>query len=365
MLLYLVYLFPYFYFGYNLSEYTKYQRVEYFNIVAYLFLLFFSGMYFGGKPPADRINLLSTIRIESSKSKKVIYLFGLVALLFMTLRQGQNVIGVENSYQAYRANLESTNSMPLILVLYLIFFLPIMGRRYTKLFYFASIIAGLFCITRGMRMVLAPICLLVYAQLFENKVSNRKLLILFILVFLTFIAINALKMSMDFNLKSALSEGTDNYIISHHADNLYIGATSVGLVKNGTITFFDRILLNIGFISEAVVPPTFLPDTMKFPHIVNILESTGGGGLFLVGGYLMWGYWGLFLFGLLISHIICYGESPDNHNNLVKVCTVVICVFFPRWMSYDFHVILRFTFFATIIYLFFNAWKKHSYNQHI
>lgn len=51
-------------------------------------------------------------------------------LLVLTLRQGENVLAnTSNSYEIYKQNLDNTNSLPLFMVLLLLFFPSIINRN--------------------------------------------------------------------------------------------------------------------------------------------------------------------------------------------------------------------------------------------
>lgn len=363
LFIYFVYLYPYYFHGIQLSQYNKYQNWESYNKLGFLFLLFYCGMLYANIDDKQKTNIYANVKIRSTQWKKFFYILGLLLILILTIKQGHNVVGEINSYSTYKENLESINSMPLVCVLYLIFFIPILGDKSKRILVVIIILLIFFCISRGIRMVLAPIGTLIFAIFYENKISTKKLLVFFILAFIFLLIVNALKMNMELTISKAFSEGTEDFIISHQADNLYIGNVGISLVDEGIITFWDRIFLNIGFLLETIIPPTFIPASMKFPHIIGLHTSTGGGGLFLIGSYLMWGYVGVFIFGYILTKFICTCEKKGQ-SSIVTIIGITLCVFFPRWISYDFHLILRFSFLSILIYLFFNEWKKNTHYKH-
>lgn len=209
-------------------------------------------------------------------------------------------------------------------------------------------------------MILAPLGMLIFSFYFDNKIKIRSLLLLFIAGFLVLVFINALKMNMNFQAQNILSEGGDNdFIISHHAYNLYVASAGIGLVKQDIITFWDRVMLNIGFVAETLVPPSWLSNNFKYPHIITNFLSTGGGGLCIVGAYLMWGYVGVICFGYLLGCFIC--SSYKKNSSLQALICSVLLVFFPRWISYDFHIILRFSFLALVLYFVLSWPIKKKY----
>ncbi|MBD5281034.1 MAG: hypothetical protein HDS35_10920 [Bacteroides sp.] len=357
--IYFFYLYPYFYSGIQLSEYSQYQDIANYNEISLIFFLFYNGTICcaiiwkskGGQ-------LARHAQFKYGNTTCILYFGLLIGCVFLTMRQGVNVIGMQNSYDAYRSNLENTNSIPLITIL--VFYLyPFDSRRpkYPAVFWIISCLIVYFCITRGFRMVLAPYGLLLFYWFFDGKIKFRTLLFFTVIGFIIFIGVNAIKMNVQLEVNNALSESkSSNYIISHHADNLYVASAGIGLLRDGNIGMIDRILLNFGFLSEAVVPPSFLPDICKYPHIITKFIPTGGGGLFVVGSYFMWGEIGVWMFGLLLSKLIT--EAYKGNRIIAVIVGSVILIFAPRWASYDFHVILRFSVLAIFLYLLLCRQKK-------
>lgn len=353
---YFLYLIPYFFFHYQLSEYSKFQNPVYYNKISFLFFLFYLGVLF--VPFKDKYvvsrRLFDRVHIKISKGKKIIYYILILIALFVSMRQGQNVLVSDSSYELYRENLESVNGFPLYLILLLVFF-PIINdwnKKNKIIFAGIMLIISLFCISRGIRMVLAPAVILVYMVFFEGTLSRKKFWLLMVVGYVFFIFVNALKMNAEMQITMLLSEGSEEMIISHHADILYSSAACFGLINDGTLSIMERIPLTFSFIIETIIPPSYISDEFKFPHIVNIHSETGGGGLFLSGAFLMWGYAGVLLFGYVITRILTKSYCSHTVGVLSILSSIVIIVFFPRWMSYDYHIILKFPFVGLILYIF-------------
>ena len=215
-----------------------------------------------------------------------------------------------------------------------------------------------YCVTRGFRMILAPTGLLIFMLFVDQRIRTRTVLLLFGLGFVALILVNSLKMSLSFSLDGMFSEGQHDYIVAHHADNLYVAAAGMGMLDCERIAFFDRVLLNLGFLAETVIPPGMLPDALKYPHIITHTVSTGGGGLFVMGAYLMWGYAGICIFGFLLGEFV--RRTYQYRKPLQAIVCAVLMVFAPRWISYDFHIILRFSCLAVVIYLLLCPPRKFS-----
>lgn len=115
-----------------------------------------------------------------------------------------------------------------------------------------------YCVTRGFRMILAPTGLLIFMLFVDQRIRTRTVLLLFGLGFVALILVNSLKMSLSFSLDGMFSEGQHDYIVAHHADNLYVAAAGMGMLDCERIAVFrpgfaeSRFLLN-------VIPPGMLP----------------------------------------------------------------------------------------------------------
>lgn len=363
--LYFVYLIPHFYFDMNLSQHTQFQERRYFTKVLFEFYLFYSGLVLStiNNFNPKKIILKDAIKINCSKWKQIFYLLFIFIVFLKVINQGENVLSSSNPYAAYKDNLMSNNALPMFLFLFMFFFYYIIDNIKIRKIAYIILFSGLtyYSVTRGYRVLLAPLGFLFFFLYGEGRISFKWIIILFIGAFIGMIGINALKMGTAFEWKYMFSE-SDDFILSHHADNLYVSATGIGLVEEGTITFTDRILLNLGFFLEAIIPPSFLPTTMKYPLIITYYAQNGGGGLCLGGAYLMWGYAGIIIFSYLIGEIIRY--SYITKNKTWKLLSIIILLYSANWFSYDFHVVLRFTVFAFIFYkllvsIKFNDTKKN------
>ncbi len=360
LFVYFLYLIPYFYFGMQLSSYTKYQNEHYYNMIAFMFYLFYLGMLLAGKFRIREkgLRLFDKCSISTNKYQRVIF-YGLFAVVFlMSLRQGQNVISGDSvSYQAYMENLENINGMPLYAIM-LMSFLPLILKNATSSKIKLGIlflIFALFCITRGLRIVMAPLGLLAFLVFVEGKIKNKSLYVMLFIGYSFFVIANALKMNVEMQIGMLFSESDEDYILSHHSDMLYGTAAGIGLIENGIVTFFQRMILNITYVLEMVIPPSLFPDEYKFPQIITSATPVGGGGLCILAAFYMWGYIGIVMLGYWFTRFVCISYYRSSSFR-VLICIIVL-IFFPRWVSYDFNNLIRFPFFAFLAYYFIFKFK--------
>ena len=351
--LYFIFLIPYFCAKLQLSEHTEFQQNILFEKVLFLFYLFYTGACIASawNINPNKKQLKDSLSLNVAINERLL----LVALLFFAFiflfRQGVNVLESDSPYLAYRENLNNGSTLPLYIILFL-FFVPYvfsLSRTGKLIFNISCSILAYYCLTRGFRMVLAPLVFCYFFHYFDLRFKFKYLISLFVIGLIMMGVINSIKMGQNFKLIYLLTENGD-FILSHHADSLYASASAFGLVENGKITFLHRILLSLGFLCESIIPPTFLPDIIKYPHILGLFTQTGGGGLFISGAYLMWGGLGVLITGFLLVYV--FRQVYRNESVVLKIFVCILFVFAPRWISYDFHIILRFTMLGLVEYYF-------------
>lgn len=349
--LYFSYLIPYFYNGSQLSEHREYQSYPLFCQVLYLFYLFYAGLTLSAARDFNphKIRLRDTIRIECEPWKQVLFVVFLFAVFAMVIRQGTNVLGAENPYQAYMENLESNSALPMFMLLFMFFTYFVVSSKAVRRVIYTVLFAGLlyYSVTRGYRVLLAPLGFIFFLLFLDGRIHVRWIVVGVVAAYVSMLGVNAMKMGDKFEWGKLFSE-QEEFILSHHADNLYVSAAAIGLVEEGKIDFTDRVRLNMGFFAESVVPATYLPLDMKYPLIISARTTNGGGGLCLAGAYMMWGYAGVLLFGFLLGEFI--RRSYLSGYMLWRLLAMVVLLYSANWFSYDFHVILRFSVFAWVIY---------------
>lgn len=350
--IYFIYLIPYFYLDIQLSEHTMFNKFELFSEVLLQFYLFYAGLTLSATKSfnPEHLKLKDLIHIPQCTYKNIIFVFLLVIAFLLVLRQGENVFNSSNPYQAYMDNLESSSALPMFLLLLLFFsYFMIQNKKMRNVIFF-TIFGGifLFTITRGYRVLIAPLGFIFILLYFDLKIKTKWILGIVVLGFVGLTALNALKSGEEVKIEHLFSENSE-YILSHHADNLYGSAAGVGLIRSGQIDLADRALLNGGFFLETAIPPAFLPNQIKYPLIISSKTKTGGGGLCITGAYMMWGYLGVFLFAFILGEFIriTYLKKRTSW----ALIAAIVLIYSANWFSYDFHVILRFPFFGFIIYL--------------
>lgn len=350
--LYFIYLIPYFYWGSQLSMWSEFQSKELYLEVCLQFYIFYSALCIANTsfPNPNRVWLKTGLEININPfvSKMLIFItFAIICYLF--LFGGENVLSGANPYTIYMQNLGKSNVLGLLVLMFLAlsyFAIKKQKLRNTITILFSVMIAY-YAISRGFRVMIAPLGFMFVLLFLEQKLTVKSIFLLAFIGLAGLGYINALKMNEEFSLKYIFSTD-DSFILSHQADELYGAAAANGLIESGEISFWDRIGLQIGLLAQSIIPPSFFPDKMRFPMVIMLHTPTGGGGLFVTGVSVIFGYLGLFIITFLTSKII--GIAYSTHNRYWKVLTFFILMYAPNWFSYDLNVILRFPVIALILY---------------
>ena len=351
--IYCCYLIPYYQRDLQLSQYSLYQDVSNYNMVLLQFYFFFLGMVVSADPRinSERSQVIGDIEIKLPRLLTGVMIVFELILIWLLFKQGQNIFYSPSRYEAYRSNLEVVNSLPLFALVPVIF-ISVSIRKKRARFFVTTLLIGLlslFAVTRGLRMVLVPYLYLYFVLFFDARFRTRTIIAFTFVGAFLILALNLFKGGAEMTPLNLFGEVAGNILISHHADMLYTCAGVFGLLKEGMISFGDRIGLLMGFIDEMVVPPQFLPDKVKYPQILVSLLPNGGGGFFLSAIHLMFGgYLGILVFGSFLGMFLNY--TYDRHQQLLSMVWLVVFCFSPRWMSYDFHTILRLPIFTVLFY---------------
>ncbi len=361
--IYFIYLIPYFYFGTQLSMWSEFQDKKLYILVCLQFYVFYSALCLSiiKMPNPGKYWLKSGLELNVSRPISImIVLFTTIVILYLFKFGGENVLNSNNPYRAYVGNLEKSNVLGLLVLMFIVFcYFSIKNHRKRDfiVIIFSCAIAY-FAITRGFRVMLAPLGFMFILLFLEQKLTVKSILILAFLGLAGLSFINALKMNEEFSLMYIFSTD-DSFILSHQADELYGAAAANGLMKSGEITTWDRIGLQMSLIAQSVIPPSFFPREMRFPMVIMTHTGTGGGGLFVSGITLIFGYVGLFIITFLIAKMIQMSYSCKS--KYLKLIVFFILMYSPNWFSYDLNVILRFPLIAITLYFLLSHIKNKSY----
>ena len=355
LFLYFMYLFYYFYQGAQLSEHRLYQKHYLFEKACLLFYLFYYAQFCIYKKyrsiPIKVNSIIRGNKHDFSFMSNYTLLFMAFVLLALTYRIGTDMIRNGFNYRVYIENLKSSSVIPALFVL--MFSLYAFSRRANKILcYFFACAYLYFCLSRGFRITALPAFLVIYLAFYEGKIPNMLFLGILFLGLLAILIAGELKDTGSFDFSKLFDTNRGGVIISHHADILYTIVAGFGLSEDGVIDGVLRLCLGGAFFLQAVILPSLFPDTLRFPLVISHFTQNGGGGLFLAGSYLFWGFAGVFISAYLINLLII--KAYDTNSSYFRLAMAMVLVFSCNWISYDFHTILRFPVYTLIVYWFLN-----------
>lgn len=352
--LYFLYLYFYFYKGSHMSIRTFYHKNQYFENTCFLFYIFYFSQFLVFKKDHNSKKDNSLVvynRIYLKRYEKIIILSLALLLLVKTMTIGTDLIRNGFNYQAYIKNLESSSVVPMLFVVVLTVY-AFSEKSKKSICFILSMFYLYFCISRGFRITAIPGILVLYMAFMEGRIKNKLFYLGIILSLMIVIISGEIKDRGSFNLSNFLSSNSNKggLISSHHTDILYTVCCVFGVVENGMIDSYQRLTLGISFFLQSIILPSMFPDSLRFPLAVFVKAENGGGGLFLAGAYLFWGFAGTFAFCYLLNKFLL--SSYKSKSIKRRFIAAVVLVFSCNWISYDFHTILRFPVYALIVLYF-------------
>ena len=352
--------------GVQLSPYVQFQKMEYYGISSMLSLLLFAGVIIAMKLNGNKERKRSTFSYLKDKERSKLW-FGVccmvcVLILLYLQRQGTNLLLAGGDlYNVYRDILESISGLA---VYFYIFFFLLFVYRPDALYNIAIGVILIwylwFAMTRGMRMLMVPPMLICFFYFFENKFRSVWIVVFAALGVFLLSAINRFKN----NLPIWGSAEKSDILINNQSELLYGSNAVIGTVQEMMINFVDRMELFGGYVITCLLPPSVLPDSLKFPHYLSGLHvEFGGGGLIVSSFYVMLGVLGPVLLGVYLGYIINYVYEKKNPNYYLSLFFVLSFFLVTRWYSYDANLLFRLSFYTLFVIGVFKLVEKVCYGK--
>lgn len=350
--IYALYMIPHFWGGARLSEWWAFQDTHLFRQVLLQFYVFYVGLAVGALAPMnpERRRLIDLQTIRVSQGTAICFTLVVCVLIALTYRSGVNVLVADNPYHAYVEN-GSSGSFVIMVAIIATVSLGVLLRRsrggktvMTLLF----LILVYYMVTRGYRILLTTVVMGCFLLYFDLKFKTRTILLGCGLAVVGFLLLNIAKGGASLEWDSLFNTGSEDVILSHHADNLYGTAAMNGLYENGSIDIIHRMWMGLAWFSHALIPPSMTPEMVRVPQFVKLYTPIGGGSLAPVICWLYWGYIGCFLFPLLLVRWIAT-IYQDRGGGFWRLAAFMALVTGCNWLSYDFHSVLRLPMLACIL----------------
>lgn len=291
-----------------------------------LLCLGFLPLFFLLKP---KENKLSTNYKGTHFSFNLILIIVSVITLFKI--NGVVVLGGSNGgFEGYTDNLEKGSGIiEYVLILFCYLFLFKKVNRFQN--YARTLIVLIYivkCNLYGFRIQGIMASVLLFYIFFSDRISALKSALIFF-------------PSVLLAMLLGLAKHTDQLNFALLLNNDAIESTHMGTTISGTIalnSYPTSYVASALSIVTWVVPPAFLAE--KFPELYPSKYAqdklgAAGGMPFPVTGYLFAKFFGLVVFSIIFCYFF-YVILNSNKSNLFQFLSMVIIVFFPRWILYDF-----------------------------
>lgn len=291
-----------------------------------LLCLGFLPLFFLLKP---KENKLSTNYKGTHFSFNLILIIVSVITLFKI--NGVVVLGGSNGgFEGYTDNLEKGSGIiEYVLILFCYLFLFKKVNRFQN--YARTLIVLIYivkCNLYGFRIQGIMASVLLFYIFFSDRISALKSALIFF-------------PSVLLAMLLGLAKHTDQLNFALLLNNDAIESTHMGTTISGTIalnSYPTSFVASALSIVTWVVPPAFLAE--KFPELYPSKYAqdklgAAGGMPFPVTGYLFAKFFGLVVFSIIFCYFF-YVILNSNKSNLFQFLSMVIIVFFPRWILYDF-----------------------------
>lgn len=337
---YLLFLFPYYFFGFRIVVYSDYYEPSLFNKALIIHSLFLNSFFFFLKPKVNELKIKLIDLIPTRPNKYFFWVIAIVLSLIVATMQGQSVVGDgENSYEAYMENLEGQGGiLEYFYILFISGFFFAANRFQKRLLLTIAILYCVQCVVRGYRIQMVQMGLLTFLLFFDNFFKIWKIICLCFIGLLISEVISALKMtgSVDFD---TIVKGIDfakegEVLIVNQTDVFYSSVTFLGLIQDGILDFWTRFYSMLGFILNWFVPSSFVWQEARLPNYTKNFTALGGGGLVSIYIFVWFGYLGVAGLGLFLAKAVNETfKSCDKR--ILKIVLVIIFSVYPRWFAYD------------------------------
>jgi hypothetical protein len=266
----------------------------------------------------------------------IFYWLAVLVFILATFK-GQPIVNISgaDNYGSYMDNLkEQSGSLEYFLVLILLGF-QISRTRLDKTCYFLSVAYSLyFTFTRGYRVQMTEMIILVAALHFRRFLTVKKCLALSLLGFLLLQAHGMMKHGVS-DPASMFGVLAGNQIQTNQTEVFYTSNNVLNPIFAGSIPVSARAASFALAILASVLPGNLLPATWHSTlSAEGITHLPGGGGGFIAGHYYYWlSAPGVILAAFLVAYLFClHLRASSRRTQLLTILLMASC---PRWVAYE------------------------------
>lgn len=352
---YPIYLIPYYFYDYIITANTKYFNVELYNKAVLIHTIFITCFYAFLSTKLNKAKLLLRDLVPKRNNFLIFYfLLLLMFFLILTIKGSSVASDFGDSYALYVENLNNQGgSLEYFYILYICAFFFTNKKSGKKLLVVLALFYCYSCIIRGFRVQMLQMIFLVYILYFDGKFKNYQLLILSVLGFALSEITSVLKLYGTITIENVSKifelSSQSKIIINNQTDVFYSSVVYLGLLRDGIIDDFTRLLSTLGFMMNWIIPSSFVLKEARLPEFGHLYTDFGGGGIISVFFYVWFGYLGVIILGFSLAHV--FNNLFTYERNNYKIIGIIILSVFPRWFAYDpGNFLMRFSVYTIVLF---------------
>ncbi|WIG69270.1 oligosaccharide repeat unit polymerase [Photobacterium damselae] len=304
------------------------------NIVFLCLLLFQSTIFYISPPKIMSYNY----DFEAIKSDLILYILIFIYAVGVLLLSGGNIFNSTESYDLYQDNLNAGSGLyEYLIMLSCLIVLFKKNKKQKIIFIFFLSLYVIKTVLFGFRVQAIMQFIVLYIVVINRDLKPYMLFIALGGGFLLILSYGFMKEGMNFdNINLSLLIDTRYGYAQSHQQGVLSSSTAILNYTNE----INYKLFNIPSVFMAsILPRGLVGDIIPWAYpaaFVKQFQYTPGGGLFIVQIYFLFGFTGLFISSILITFLINKICNQRYKNRLIVCFSLILVVFFPRWISYDF-----------------------------
>jgi len=276
---------------------------------------------------------IHTIKMSDS----LMYVFWVAILLFMFFTfKGEPIVNTsgENNWDLYVQNLQNQSGALEYFFLLMLIGYELSTTKISKvIFWGVTFIYIYFCFTRGFRVQVLEISIMIAVLKFEKYLTLRNVFLGSIIGFLVLQAHGAMKMGTGFDDLFAITMNGE--MRTNQTEVFYTSNNVINPILQDETPALSRLYsLSIAMLAT-IIPAGFLPDVWH--STISSHYDTGlpgGGGGLLAGHYFYWlSYPGVLLAAFLTASLFKIYKNTSKAD-MYYVCVLLFATS-PRWMVYE------------------------------
>ncbi len=360
---YVLILIPYFVFGIPIVPYIDFQIPRYMNSTLLIHALFIMVFYLSVSRETLGQKKIFRNAIPQKHDPFIFFSLLLVMLVFIFSLGGQNIytLNATVTYDAYVQNsANASGAYEYFYVLFIVAFCFAKKKQYKMILLGIYLFYAYFAITRGFRIQLLQLTLLVFLLFVDGKFKLRTVVILAVAGLVSFQAFGFLKEGK-YELGQLFAFSTESgQIMTNQSEVFYTTNVINSAIIDGVFGIKER-LVSIGAATlQILIPPRFgFIEGKPALYLVKLEPRDAGGGGLISGFFYFWGsFIGVVLIAMFIAKMT--NKAILSNSRYLAIFVILMYSLYPRWLAYDpVNSLFRLPLYAIALYVI--AMSLHKY----